>query len=399
MSDPIIDFIIDAGFANMDERELVRTFSEKCAADGLPLTTALVIVDTLHPIFEGRAFGWADHLPDGFETEYGSSEAGDAAQNWQRSTFYELEQQGGPELRLRLCDGERRPANMITELIERGRTDYIAFIHRMPKENAIGQMDRVYSHFATNAEDGFREGELARLRQLAAALALAMKAAALARVTRTLAYVYLGHGAAETVLRGRILRGMSERIDAVLWFSDLRGYTALAEEIAPEEVIPFLNDYAAAAIGAIHGAGGEVLKLIGDGVLAIFRAGGRARCSACALDAEAAFRTRAAEVTARRAAAGQPTTTAYVALHVGTVFYGNIGSEERLDFTVVGPAVNQVSRIATMCRSVDRDLLVSEDFRATLEPEARARLVSTGRFALRGVALAQDLYTLDPSLT
>jgi adenylate cyclase len=100
----------------------------------------------------------------------------------------------------------------------------------------------------------------------------------------------------------------------------------------------------------------------------------------------------------RRSAAGRPTTSAYVGLHVGEVFYGNIGSEDRLDFTVVGPAVNEVSRIASMCRSVDRELLASADFCSGLDAAGQRYLVSTGRFALRGIGHAQDLFTLDPDI-
>jgi adenylate cyclase len=101
---------------------------------------------------------------------------------------------------------------------------------------------------------------------------------------------------------------------------------------------------------------------------------------------------------ARRTADARPTTSAHVGLHVGEVFYGNIGSEDRLDFTVVGPAVNEVSRISSMCRSVDRELLASSDFRNGLDAAGRSYLVSTGRFAMRGIGHAQDLYTLDPAL-
>jgi adenylate cyclase len=117
-----------------------------------------------------------------------------------------------------------------------------------------------------------------------------------------------------------------------------------------------------------------------------------------ALKAEHRFRRNMTSLNARRAADGRPTTSAYVGLHVGEVFYGNIGSEDRLDFTVVGPAVNEVSRIASMCNSVDRELLASSDFRAGLNTQGRGFLVSTGRFALRGIGRAQDLFTLDPDI-
>jgi adenylate cyclase len=259
-------------------------------------------------------------------------------------------------------------------------------------------MDCVYSYFLTRSADGFGEQGLSALRDLVPVLALAIKSAAQVEIARTLGRVYLGRDASEQVLRGRISRGVTERINAVLWFSDLRGSTAISETIAPDEIIPFLNDYAQAAIDAIHAAGGDVLKLIGDGVLAMFTHEDMTSARRAALRAEHDFRRNMTSLNARRAADGRPATSAYVGLHVGEVFYGNIGAEDRLDFTVVGPAVNEVSRIASMCRSVDRELLASSDFRTGLDAAGQAYLVSTGRFALRGIGRAQDLYTLDPDI-
>ena len=224
------------------------------------------------------------------------------------------------------------------------------------------------------------------------------RSAAQADIARTLGRVYLGRDAAEQVLRGKIARGVTEQINTVLWFSDLRGSTAISESIEPGEIIPFLNDYAQASIDAIHDAGGEVLKLIGDGVLAMFTHENMAVAKRAALRAEHRFRRNMKALNARRTAEGRPVTSAHVGLHVGEVFYGNIGSDDRLDFTVVGPAVNEVSRIASMCRSVDRELLMSSAFRPGLDAAGRNYLVSTGRFALRGIGRAQDLYTLDPDI-
>jgi adenylate cyclase len=138
--------------------------------------------------------------------------------------------------------------------------------------------------------------------------------------------------------------------------------------------------------------------LIGDGVLAIFTNPDMALAKRSALRAEHRFRQNMMALNLRRTAETRPTTSAYVGLHVGEVFYGNIGSEDRLDFTVVGPAVNEVSRIASMCRSVDRELLASSAFRTGLDGTGRGYLVSTGRYALRGIGRAQDLYTLDPDI-
>jgi adenylate cyclase len=288
---------------------------------------------------------------------------------------------------------------MISELAEKGHRHFVAFVHRFGEAGTIGQMDCVYSYWLTRRPDGFDEQGLSALRDLVPVLGLAIKSAAQVDIARTLGRVYLGRDASERVLRGRISRGVTERITSVLWFSDLRGSTAISESITPDEIIPFLNDYAQAAIDAIHDAGGDVLKLIGDGVLAMFTDEDLAAARRAALRAEHRFRQNVRALNTRRAVDDRPTTSAYVGLHVGEVFYGNIGSEDRLDFTVVGPAVNEVSRIASMCRSVDRELLASSAFRTGLDATGQRYLVSTGRFALRGIGRAQDLFTLDPDTT
>jgi adenylate cyclase len=153
----------------------------------------------------------------------------------------------------------------------------------------------------------------------------------LTRIESWLVEVYLGHDAGERVLSGRISRGVAERINAVIWYSDLRGYTKITDTAPPDEIIPLLNDYAAAVIAAIRAAGGEVLKLIGDGVLAIFRADDAAQACRCALRAEASLRSGIKAVNERRAAGSRPVTSVYLGLHIGEVFYGNIGSDDRLD--------------------------------------------------------------------
>jgi len=196
------------------------------------------------------------------------------------------------------------------------------------------------------------------------------------------------------VLAGSIRRGVADRIEAVLWFSDLRNYTRISDSADPQQIIPLLNEYADAILSAIHDCGGDVLKLMGDGTLAIFTGNDRASACHAALAAAESARTAVALVNQRRARESLPTTDMYLGLHIGEVFYGNIGSRERLDFTVVGPAVNEVSRIAGLCRSVDQPLLVSSAFASAIG-EPKKLLVSVGRYALRGVGKPQDLYTLD----
>jgi adenylate cyclase len=395
----LMNWLVSQGLTGLPENDLIRGFCERCRAEGLHVSRGMVFIDTLHPIFEGRGFRWNDaETNESNAFEYGSTNEGEAAEAWRSSIFYHMLESGHEELPLDLVNGTQN-FKFMGELAEKGHKHLVAYTHRFGEAGTMGQMDCVYSYWVTRREEGFGPQGLAALRDLVPVLGLAIKTAAQADIAKTLGRVYLGRDAAEQVLRGRIARGITERINTVLWFSDLRGSTAISESIEPGEIIPFLNDYAQASIDAIHDAGGEVLKLIGDGVLAMFTNENMASARRAALAAEHRFRHNMRALNSRRTAENRPVTTAHVGLHVGEVFYGNIGSDDRLDFTVVGPAVNEVSRIASMCRSVDRELLMSSAFRSGLDAAGRNYLVSTGRFALRGINRAQDLYTLDPDIT
>ena len=395
----IAAWLVERGLAGASETELLHGLCKRCCQGGLPLSRTMALVDTLHPVYEGRVFRWRnDGVEESAVLEYGPSNVGEAATTWQSSTFYHLWTSGMNELRRRIGLGDPVDFPLLATLKQEGHTDYVALIHRFAGEGAIGEMDCVYSSWATSHPDGFSDADMVALRRLVPSLALAIKCASLARIAGTLVEVYLGHDAGQRVLKGRISRGVAEQIHAVLWYSDLRGYTTITDTAPPGEIIPLLNDYADAVISAIQETGGEVLKLIGDGVLAIFRAEDPAQACRRALQAEAGLRHRQQALNARRTADGRPFTSVYLGLHIGDVFYGNIGSVDRLDFTVVGPAVNETSRIAAMCRSVDRSVVLSSEFvTATPEPE-RATLVSVGRYALRGVGRAQELFTIDPAV-
>ncbi len=392
----IMNWLTGAGLSGIAETDLVRGFCERSRAAGLELSRGIVFIDTLHPVFEGRGFRWSDVESNESDLfEYESTSEGEAAENWRRSPFYTMLQTGQNEL---CIDSDDEHFKMTTKLVGDGHRHFATFIHRFGDAGIIGEMDCVYSLWCMRHENGFNEDALGAMRDLVPLLGLAVKSAAHARIARTLGHVYLGRDAAERVLSGRISRGVADRINAVLWFSDLRGSTAIGEAMDPAEIIPFLNDYADAAIGAIHDEGGDVLKLMGDGVLAIFNQDDMSAARRAALRAENQFRKNIQILNERRASENRPTTSAYVGLHVGEVFYGNIGSEERLDFTVVGPAVNEVSRIASMCRSIERELLVSSAFLAGVNAPGSAHFVSTGRYALRGIGRAEELYTLDPEI-
>ena len=396
----VMNWVVSQGLTGLPENDLIRGFCERCRAEGLDLSRSLAFIDTLHPIFEGRGFRWNDiETNEADRFEYGPTNEGDAAQNWRKSVFFHMLEHGHDEIMIDLADHPTLGFSMLPELAENGHRHFVGFVHRFGETGALGQMDCFYYYWLTRRAGGFNDDELAALRDLVPVLGLVIKSAQQVDIVRTLGRVYLGRDASEQVLRGRITRGVTERINSVLWFSDLRGSTAISESSSPDEIIPFLNDYAQAAIDAIHEAGGDVLKLIGDGVLAMFTSENLSHAKRAALRAEHRFRLNMIALNARRGAEGRAVTSAYVGLHVGEVFYGNIGHDDRLDFTVVGPAVNEVSRIASMCRSVDRELLISSAFHGGLDEAGQRYLVSTGRFALRGIGRTQDLYTLEPAIS
>src|SRR5215204_1948814 len=393
----LASWITEAGLAGESETGLLDGFCRRAANAGLPLARALVLTDTLHPVHEGRAIRWR-----GGETElieYGPTNEGEAAETWRRGVFFHLLETGGSLFRVRFHAGETTDFPTIVRMRDEGMSDVVAMITRFAGAGTIGEMDCVYSYWATDRPRGFDDHQIAALTRLMPQLALAIKCVSLARIAGTLVETYLGRDAGRRVLGGLIRRGVAERISAVLWYSDLRDFTRITDRAAPEQIIPLLNDYAEAVISAIYENGGDVLKLIGDGTLAIFTAAAPEDACRSAIAAQTAVQDGVAALNLRRDGDNLPTTGVYLGLHIGEVFFGNIGSRERLDFTVVGPAVNEVARIAAMCRSADRSVLLSQAFADAMARLERGRLVSVGRYALRGLERPQELFTLDPFWT
>jgi len=396
----LASWVSEVGVTPRTERELMAGFCRRVVEAGVPLARALVILDTLHPIYEGRAFRCRADQPEVAEAvDYGRTGEGEAAENWRSTPFFHLLQSGEKAMRRCLAAGDPADFLMIAQAQQEGTTDFLALVHRFVAEGVIGEMDCVYSSWTSDAPSGFGNDAVVSLQRLAPFLKLAVKSAALGRMAGTLAETYLGRDPGRRVMSGRIVRGVAEKIGAVLWESDLHGYTRISDSTPPEQIIPLLNDYADVVISAVHGHKGDVLKLVGDGILAIFTDENREQACHAALAAAARVRKDLVELNRTRAEAGLPTTQVYLALHVGDVFYGNVGSKDRLDFTVIGPAVNEVSRILAMSRSVEQDVLLSANFADALGPKMRRRLVSVGRYALRGVTQPQELFTPEPDFT
>jgi adenylate cyclase len=387
-------WLAETTLAGASEAALIEGLCARLQDLGLGLSRATIGIDTLHPVVGARGFYWRRGgavVP----REFDRSDA-EVDERWTQSPHYHLLQSGERWLRHRIDPGAAPPRRfpVLDDLAAAGATDYVAFLSRFGETATIGEMDAVYSSWISDRDGGFGDADVAALEAVVPYLAAAIRQMTVARIAETLVETYLGRDAGRRVLKGAIARGTADKIRAVLWFSDLKGFTRLVDTQPPQSIIPLLNDYADILVSAVHGQGGQVLKFIGDGLLATFATGDSIEdCRRGLAAAEDAF-ARVAALNARRAAGGRATTGFYLALHVGDVFYGNIGSDDRLDFTVIGPAVNEVTRINGMCRSLEQDLVLSSAFAGAAGP-VRSRLCGLGRYALRGVARPQELFTLE----
>jgi adenylate cyclase len=290
---------------------------------------------------------------------------------------------GGPtrcDLTAPPCDGEFA---ILDELRRDGLTDYVVY--------AVPFADGSFKalSLATRRPSRFTPDELALFEAMIPALGFNLEVQALRRTARTLLDTYVGRQSGGRVLEGQIQRGSGETIRAVIWLCDLRGFTNLSESLPRDILIDLLNSYFGAMCDAVAREAGEVLKFIGDAMLAIFPIRDD-RAATCRAALSAAEQARAALVieNKRRQEKSLPRIDHGLALHVGDVIYGNIGSDSRLDFTVIGPAVNLTARIESLCRQLGRQLLLSSDFVEAGGISAQ----SLGRFALKGVGSEQEIF-------
>ena len=276
---------------------------------------------------------------------------------------------------------------ILAELRRDGYTDYI--VYSVPFADGSHKA----LSFATRRLGGFAGCEVELFEAIIPAVAFNLEVQALRRTARTLLDTYVGRQSGGRVLEGQIRRGAGETIRAVIWLCDLRGFTALSESLPRDLLIDLLNSYFGPMCDAVAKEGGEVLKFIGDAMLAIFPVGADAvtTCRAALSAAEQAQEALAQE-NARRERASLPRIDYGLALHLGDVMYGNIGSDTRLDFTVIGPAVNLTARIESMCRQLGRQLLLSADFVAA----GRIAAQSLGAHALKGVGADQEIFAPTP---
>jgi adenylate cyclase len=380
-SDGVSGWLMSEGRRIADAKAFLETFALRLNAAGVDVARMTTGVPILHP----QLFSYSSLWERGrgvTERLYRADVSSDAvlANSPIRSAY------DGRPFRSRLAEqAVEGEFPILGELRRAGFTDYVV----LPVPFSDGTNKAL--SLATTRAGGFYDGEIALFGAMTPAVAFNLEIQALRRMARTLLDTYVGRQSGGRVLAGQIRRGMGETIRAVIWLSDLRSFTTLSESLARDELIALLNQYFGPMCDAVEANGGEVLKFIGDAMLAIFPVEEDA-ASACrkALGAVHAARSALERENAERAADRRPEIRYGLALHVGDVMYGNIGGAARLDFTVIGPAVNLTSRLESMCKSLDRSPLVSEEFVRTSGVAAEF----LGEFSLKGVTEKQTIFGL-----
>jgi len=390
----ISDWIVRAALDGTSEIDVIVGVCERLTRAGVSVLRFSAATNMLDPTHDARLVRWVRGEGAVEELVMRTNES-QPSEQWLRSPFFFLIESGQPTMRRRLDATYRRGEfSLLDSFQDQGATDYLAFRERIGESTLLGEGEGIVTSWTTDAPGGFSDAQVDMLTGIMPPLTLAFILPTTTRAARTLITTYLGADAAERVLAGNIVRGRAQTIRAVVWYIDLIGFTRISDTVKAEVLLAMLNDYAEAQVEEIESHGGHVLKFIGDGILAIFPDEDTTRACRHALDAAVNLRRRIAVLNERRQEAGLPVTDAHLALHVGELLYGNLGSPRRLDFTVLGSAVNVAGRMEALCGSLDQRVIVSWAF-AEAAGDARNMLVSLGRYAMKGIAQPQELFTLE----
>ena len=379
----ICNWLIDGAWAAQEAAVGIADFCERLVAAGLPLTRFGIFIRTLHPEVFGRNFIWRQ----GEEVEVGTVDfdildTPEFARSPLRIVFEQ-----GIEVRGRTSDPDSTRFPFVDDMRAEGATDYIA----VPMPFLDGSVHA--TSWVTRHPGGFSDDHIAAIRSIVTPLARVSEIITLRRTAEMLLDTYVGNRAGARILGGQIRRGHNDTMQAAIWLSDLRGFTALSDRLPPETVVQILNHYFDCQVTAIRGHGGEVLKFMGDGLLAVFPIDEYVGDAAhvCTGVLEAARESRASvEALAFPVGEAIERFRFGVALHVGNILYGNIGGGNRLDFTCIGPAVNLAARLEKITGRLGRTVVASEGFANACRHDWR----ELGEFPIAGFSKAQRVYGL-----
>ena len=379
---PAAHFLAGPGRLAPGFHALLAGYAHAVRDEGIPVDRAMVVMPTLHPLLSALNFIW--NGSDDVVREISRGWAATDSDEFKRSPMARLLAGSHRVIRRHLCDpASPNDFEIVNDLQQQGFTDYVITSIAPAGGHRVAALS-----WSTRAPGGFTDDDLRRLLATVAFFAPLQDTHAAQRVGRGLLQVYLGADAGHRVMDGAVRRGDGGDILAAICFADLRDFTALSDRLPRAELLELLSSYFDCVVGAVTAHGGEVLKFIGDAVLAIFRVNDDDRATACQAALRAAHDAFARAAASNLARVGQQPIDFGMAIHIGDVVYGNIGAPDRLDFTVIGPAVNLASRLQGQCRPLARPLLVSEAFVANCDEAC----LSLGEHHLKGVARAVKIF-------
>ncbi|CAN5393292.1 adenylate/guanylate cyclase domain-containing protein [soil metagenome] len=381
---PVLDWLLSEGRLEPRLDRFVNQLMKRAVAAGVPIWRFYIGLQLVHPQMIATGVLW--RRGEGYE-EIPRAHGIMNSPAYVGSPMQEVREKGAA-VRYGLIDLPETAHTVLYELQAGGGTDYIAFPTRLARPGSLP-----VASFATDQPGGFTDEDVAELRRLVDMMGSVAETYINRSIAETVTDTYLGHIVGEQILGGLIKRGDGREINAVLWFSDLRDFTGLNERMAAADLLELLNNYLQLVGDALKAFGGEILKFIGDGVMAYFPAEDALFLPMVTNNAIGAARRLIDDIEAAneaRAAGGHDPVRCGVGLHLGPVTFGNIGTEDRLDFTVIGPAVNRAARLEGLTKELGVPILASAEFNAA----STIPLKSLGRHTLRGVPEPVEVFTI-----
>ncbi|NMN68752.1 adenylate/guanylate cyclase domain-containing protein [Rhizobium sp. 57MFTsu3.2] len=380
----LIDWIIGEGLSSRSVEQIMEGLGPRLVALGFPIVRASIAMPSIDPMQKGFSVAWSPHSVMSVDIQ-GHDDAGQ--EMFERSPIFHLLSNNLLYGRWSLPANGTNSFPLFDELAQLGATEYLIKLAEFPGETALGG---VGFSIAVDGPGGFSEQQIADVERLMPALALTCCRVATTRVATDMLAVYTGTRTSGRILSGQTRRGDGASIYAAILLADLKDFTSLNERWPPERIVGWLNEHFEAIAGPVEENGGEILKFMGDSLLAIFPADIDDPSEACGRALSSARMAMKANqlLNARRNDEEEPQLLVDIALHVGEVFYGNIGASRRLDFTAIGRAVNEAARIEKVADTVGYSLLASRPFAAQVPKGFR----NVGSFVLKGVAEPADVY-------
>jgi len=380
----------------MTTSQLLQELCERLVELGVNLERGNIALSTIHPQVSAFMYTWRQS--EGIVVNTNVLHSEDPGEGWFASPFFFMISNSVSFMHRPLESTEELDFPVLVDFKEQGMTDWFSQIFDFGWGFQDSWRDKsagLITSWASSSPGGFTKEEFSLLRRAIPIFALALKGIASFEAAGTVLQTYVGRGTSRRVLAGQIERGTARSITAVLVYADLRGFTTLSDTIDNTDIVGTLNQYLERMAGPIEEAGGEILKFMGDGMLATFVLKDQEHLEICKTSMIAALKmiTGVKELNIERQAQGLLTMELDVALHVGEVMYGNVGSQNRLDFTVVGSAVNEVSRIEGLCDRFNTNFLISSEFVKASEHECD-QLESIGSQTLRGVRKPIELFRI-----